>query len=263
MAVISCFTYNGELPILKLHLGILDQYVDRFVIVEANKTFTGQEKPLYFFKQQRYFQPWWGKIDYYVMNEWDDPELWEKAVKSPNTTGASHWKREFYIKESIHKALKQFKVKPEDTLFIGDVDEIINPLAKYESDTPFKAKLDVYAYHLNNKSTEQFWGTLIARYEDIQNECLNHLRSDKALYSKGKSLGWHFTSMGGVEEVRRKLNDSYTKETYNTFAVQQALPDRLKQGKDYLGRDFQFTLDESTWPSFLKENKQSFKNLCK
>src|SRR3990167_1692993 len=108
--VISVFTYNGELAILKLHLSILADYVDRFIIVEANKTFTGNDKPLYFFQHQRYLKPWWKKIDYYVMDEWDDPTLWEQAINSPNTKGATHWAREFYIKESIHKALKKFAI---------------------------------------------------------------------------------------------------------------------------------------------------------
>lgn len=263
MATIDVFTYNGETAILKLHLGVLDKYVDKFIIVEANKTFTGKDKPLYFFRDQRYFKPWWNKIEYYVMNEWDDSSIWEQAIQSPNTKGADHWKREFYIKESIHKALLVAKVQDTDTLFIGDVDEIINPEANLVSDTPIKAKLDVYTYHLNNKSTEQFWGTLIAEYGDIKDSCLNHLRSDKSLYSKGDSLGWHFTSMGGEEEVRRKLESSYTQETMNLFEIQRHLPEAIKQSKDILGRPFTYSVDEETWPLYLKENRDKFKHLCK
>ena len=201
------FTFNGEREILKLHLNIMDDYVDKFIIVEANKTFTGKSKPLYFFRDQRYFKPWWKKIEYYVVNNWDDPHIWEMALQSPNTKGADHWKREFYIKENIQKALKQYKVKDDDTVFIGDVDEIVDPTISFESDTPIKAKLRVYTYYLNNRSSEQFHGTLMAQYGDIKGKCLNHMRSDKSLYSKGPYLGWHFTSMGGPKEVERKLSD--------------------------------------------------------
>lgn len=263
MAVIDTFTYNGEMKILQLHLGVLDKYVDKFVIVEANKTFTGADKPLYFFQQQRFFKPWWHKIDYYVVDNWDDPELWDMANKSPNTVGASHWKREFYIKESIQKALIRNKVKDNDLVLVGDVDEIVDPEAFYESPEPFKAKLRVYAYYLNNQSDEPFWGTLVANYEHLKGKCLNHIRSDTKLYSKSDYLGWHFTSMGGLEEVRRKLNDSYTPETYNTYEVQQLLPDRIREGKDYLGRNFKFQIDETDWPQYLKNNKDKFKYLCR
>jgi beta-1,4-mannosyl-glycoprotein beta-1,4-N-acetylglucosaminyltransferase len=263
MAVIDCFTFNGENAVLKLHLGVMYDYVDKFIIVEANKTFTGEPKPMYFFRDQHYFKQWHKKIEYYQVTQWDDVNLWEMAIQSPNTVGAEHWKREFYIKESIRKALSHAKVHDDDTVFIGDVDEIIDPLATFESDTPVKAKLRVYAYHLNNRSNEEFYGTLIAQYKDIKDKCLNHVRSDKSLNSKGPYLGWHFTSMGGVEEVRRKLNASYTNESYNTYEVQQLLQERIKQGTDYLGRNFQFTLDESEWPQYLKDNKKHYANMCR
>lgn len=261
MAVIDIFTFNGEREILKLHLSILNDYVDKFIIVEANKTFSGRDKPLHFFHDQRYFKPWWNKIDYYVVNKWDDPKIWEMALKSPNTQGADHWKREFYIKESIHKALIASHVQDDDLLFIGDVDEIINPLVHYEAETPLKAKLRVYTYHLNNESSEDFHGTLIAHYRDIKNKCLNHLRSDTSLYSSGDYLGWHFTSQGGLKEIERKLNDSYTAETYNSPAIQQNLLQNYKNRQDFLGRDFQFTINEEHWPQYLKDHRKDFKNL--
>lgn len=261
MAIIDVFTFNGEREILKLHLSILNDYVDKFIIVEANKTFTGHDKSLYFFRDQRYFKEWWKKIEYYVVNNWDDPTIWEQAIKSPNTRGAEHWKREFYIKESIHKALIQAKVQDDDICFIGDVDEIIDPLATYESETPLKAKLRVYSTYLNNESNEQFHGTLITQYKDIKGKCLNHIRSDKSLYSKGSPLGWHFTNMGGFKEMERKLNDSYTEESYYTKEVQALLSERHKKGIDYLGRNFKFEITEEHWPTYLKENKDQYKNL--
>ncbi len=260
--IYDIFTFNGENDILKLHLSILNEYVDKFIIIEADKTFTGVSKPLYFFRDQRYFKQWWKKIDYHVMDNWDDVDLWQQALSSPNTQGATHWKREFYIKESIQKILIKANVQDDDTLFIGDVDEIIDPLAEYETDRLVKAKLRVYAYWLNNLSNEEFYGTLIGQYKDIKGKCLNHLRSDKSLYSTSDPLGWHFTSMGGIEAIRHKLDDSYTPESYNTFEVQQMLPERIKGGKDYLGRDFVFKKDESKWPDYLKTNKKSFERLC-
>lgn len=263
MAIVDCFTYNGESALLKLHLSILDSFVDRFIIIEANTTFSGNKKPLYFFQQQRYFKQWWKKIDYYVVNDWDDPILWQMAIESPHTHGAPHWKREFYIKESIHKALKTLHVQDDDILFIGDVDEIIDPQTHFSSHTPVKARLRVYAYYLNNESSEQFWGTLICQYKDIKDACLNHVRSDKTLYSAGEPIGWHLTSQGGLKEVQRKLNDSYTHESYNTQEVQTLLPDRHKQGIDYLGRDFTFKINEEHWPQYLKDNKETFQHLCK
>lgn len=255
------FTYNGERDVLRIHLNILAPFVDRFIICESKVTFSGNKKPLYFFRDQRYFEEFWPKIQYFVIgNEYTADEI-ALAESSPNTQGAQHWCTEFLQKESIHKALKESKVQDDDIVFIGDVDEIVDPTTHFESEGPTKANLRVYSYYLNNKSTESFHGTLMAKYGDIKNECLNHVRSDTSLYSKANPIGWHFTSMGGLEEVKRKLNDSYTKESYNTDEVQRLLPYRIAQRTDYLGREFTFTLDESDWPQYLKEHKKDYKHL--
>lgn len=261
--VIDTFLYNGETALLKLHLGILYDYVDKFIIVEANKTFTGTKKPMHFFRDQRYFAQWHKKIEYYPMTDWDDVRIWDQAFTSQNTTGADHWKREFYIKESILKALEFSNVKDDDVLFIGDVDEIIDPLASFESESPIKARLRVYTYYLNNRSDEVFYGTLIGQYSDIKGRCLNHMRSDTNLYSQGDHLGWHFTSMGGTEKVREKLNDQYTEESYNTRDVQLNLAARIASNTDFLGRSFQYSLDESEWPLYLRKNRANFEKLLK
>ena len=89
------------------------------------------------------------------------------------------------------------------------------------------------------------------------------MRSDKSLYSKGNYLGWHFTSAGGIEEVRRKLNNSYSEDSYNTPQVQELLEERFIRNEDYLGRNFVFKLEESEHPEWLKENRDKFEPLYK
>lgn len=254
--VYDVVTYNGERELLDLRLNILDSKVDKFIIVEAKTTFSGHKKPLYFSIHEKFFKPWWHKIDYHIIDEDYTPEEIELATYSPNTQGADHWKNEFLQKESIKKALVH--LQDDDIVYIGDVDEIWE--GQYEHTE--KLLLRVYAYYLNNHSDEIFWGTLVARWGDIKDKCLNHTRSDVSL--RGTELsGWHFTSMGGEKEVRRKLNDSYTQQSYNTDEVQKLLSKRLNKGEDYLGRYFKFEHDESEWPQFLKRNKYKYKHLLK
>lgn len=250
------FTYNGEREILNLHLNILDKYVDKFVIVESKTTFSGNDKPLYFSLHEKYFEKFWPKIDYFIINEEYSHEEIKLAEESPNTIGARHWKNEFLQKESIKKALVH--LKDTDRVYIGDVDEIWQP---YHLSELAKLKLKVYSYYLNNRSDEEFWGTLTGQWKDIKNETLNHLRSNTRLRTEDY-YGWHFTSMGGVKEVRRKLNDSYTSESYNTYDVQAQLPTRISQRSDFLGRPFTYTIEDSEWPLYLKKNRRRFNHLC-
>ncbi len=257
------FTYNGETDILEIRLNILDPYVDRFVIVEAPLTFSGNPKPLYFKRDEGRFAKFLPKIQYYVVDE-NDPVLWEMAEKSPNTKGAAHWKREFVQKESIKKAL--VGLNDEDIVYVGDVDEIWKP-KEVTDDKVYKLRQLCYSYYLNNRSSEKWVGTVVTKYKNIKNACLNELRVNVPnILEDG---GWHFTSQGGIDEVRRKLNDSYTKDSYNTEAVQKNLEKRFGK-KDFIGRifdnrlrPFKFWVDESDLPLYLKENKERYKNLFK
>lgn len=256
--IYSVFTYNGERDILRLHMECTP-WVDKYIIVEANQTFSGHPKHLYFFQENRFFKPWWRKIDYFIVNNWNDQALWDMADASPNTAGAHHWKREFYIKESIHKAFKAVGVNDGDMVYLGDVDEIPR---KWDGRTPVKLKLDVYAYYLNNRSNEQFWGTLVAPYSYLKDKILNHERSRTDIRT-GEFHGWHFTSQGGLKEVERKLHDSYTPESYDTASVQAGLPERHALGIDCFGRNFAFITDESAWPEMLIKNRSRYSHLCR
>lgn len=261
MAVIDCFTYNGERDILKLRLNILAPYVDRFIIVEAKTTFSGRKKNLYFSEQERSFKEWWPKIRYYVIREDYSNAERRLAENSPNTKGAAHWVNEFLQKESVLKALAENHVKDRDTVYIGDVDEIWNP-HYFPAKRIEKLKLYVFAYYINNLSSEQFWGPIVGQYQDIKDECLNHLRSDTR-FMNYQYAGWHFTSMGGLDEVRRKLNASYTEGSYNTPEVKKLLPYRIEKGIDYLGRQFQFELTREHWPEYLKHHVEDYLHLYK
>ena len=264
--IYDIFTYNGEEDILEIRLSILYDHVDKFIIVEAPTTFSGLKKPLYFEKQKERFAKFSDKIRYFVIDDYpNDKEICALADRSPNVPkkGPEHWRREFYQKESIKKAL--VGLNNNDICFIGDLDEIWNPdvLIDYSRDDIFKLRQEVYTYYLNNRSNERWAGTVVLKYKNIKNNCLNHLRT-KALteYLYIKNGGWHFTNMGGLNEVARKLNDSYTRESYKTEQVEKNLEVRFGK-KDYLGRNFKFIIDESSLPEYVVKNKEKYKKLFK
>ena len=53
--IYDIFSFNNELDMLDIRLNVLSPYVDYFVIVEATETFSGVEKPLYFFNNKHLF----------------------------------------------------------------------------------------------------------------------------------------------------------------------------------------------------------------
>ena len=263
--VIDVITYNGEKDLFDIRYNVLKDYVDEFIVVEFDKTFSGKDKPYYFEEIKGKYE----KIRFCPMVEEDYEKYHEEACESPNTEygrGAEHWIREFCQKESIKDCLTH--LKDEDIVFIGDCDEVWSidgiPAQMMYGDHNlggvWKLQLKVYTYWLNNRSSEKFWGTIVGHYQDIKHEVLNHLRVNARKLDNYN--GWHFTSMGGVDGVKKKLLDSYTKETYATDEVINNLEDSIVKQRDFLGRGFTYTVDESEWPQYLKDNKERYKHLC-
>lgn len=253
--VIDVITYNGEKDLFDLRYNLLKDYVDEFIVVEFDKTFSGKKKERLFLNDYPHIPL---KVAYYYFSEDMYGKYRTLAESSQNTIGAAHWKREFMQKESIKDALVH--LQDDDLLFIGDCDEVWKPMCSYYPyNGPRKLKLRVYTYYLNNRSSEDFWGTLLVKYKDVKNECLNHLRvrAEKTKHYKG----WHFTSM--ANQLAQKLEDSYTDESYNTAWVRENLEENIQNNKDFLGRPFTYTLDESNWPQHLKENISKYEHLCR
>lgn len=258
--IIDVITYNGEKELFDLRYNILKDYVDEFRVFSFYETFSGKPR-----EDDSWFDvPEYPKVRHFIGDKKSYEKYEDLAKSSPNTEygkGARHWITEFCQKESIKDCL--LDVPKDAILFIGDCDEIwddegianqVWPLA------PIKLKLRVYSYYLNNRSSENFWGTLRCRYEDIKDEVLNHVRANAIRSSR--YAGWHFTSMGGHERVKQKLTDSYTKDSYATDQVLDNLQQNISNNKDFLGRDFTYTIDESDWPQYLKDNKDKYKHLC-
>jgi hypothetical protein len=121
--IYDAFIFYNELETLEMRLNILDPYVDYFVIVECDKTFSGLSKELYFQNNIEKFEKFKNKIIHYVIK--DAPKNEDDLIKKlqdNNTSqieknviretltndnvpkGQDQWLREFYQRESIKKA---------------------------------------------------------------------------------------------------------------------------------------------------------------
>lgn len=256
MAVIDVVTWNNEIDLFDIRYNILKDHVDEFRVVEFDKTFSGKEKNFSFLFRK------WEKVKYYPVKEAQWSKYIPLAKESPNTVGADHWKREFAQKESIKDCLTD--LQDDDLVFIGDCDEIWWPGLPENNKTYYgtvKLKLRVYAYWLNNRSSEEFWGTILTRYKNIKDEVLNHVRTSPFIQYTSRPRGWHFTSL--KDNLRQKLLDSYTEESYASPQVMENLDKNIAENKDFLGRNFKYRLDTADWPAYLKENADKYKHLIK
>ena len=109
--VFDCFTFFNELDLLELRLRTLWDIVDRFVIVEANRTFTGKSKTYEFAENATRFKPYFSKV------------VHVRVEDMPEAGGA--WECEYHQRNCIARGLSQ--AQPKDFVIVSDVDEIIKP----------------------------------------------------------------------------------------------------------------------------------------
>lgn len=274
----DCFIFFNELDLLEIRLNTLYDYVDYFVIVESTKTFVGQEKPLYFEENKERFKQFGEKIIHLVVDKMPDSfdELSKRSIDSlendiikdclstPNVPpGQVHWLREFYQKEQIKRAI--INCNDDDFIFISDLDEIWNPNVQidFSTDDNYRFHQIVKPYYLNLRSSEDWYGTVATKYNNLKNFSINHLRTPSfTQYKIVENGGWHFTFQGGTEMVIKKI-ESYGHQEFNNEFIKNNVGERIKSGMDVFNRHFLYTIDNENLPEYLKNNLERYSHLIK
>jgi beta-1,4-mannosyl-glycoprotein beta-1,4-N-acetylglucosaminyltransferase len=266
--VYDLFTFFNELDLLEIRLNILDQYVDYFILAEAPTTFSGQPKPLYYAEHTERFAKWNHKIIHLVIDDFpNDPEITAMMdAREYVPKDKDHYRRAFYQKESLRKGLVQAGAKDDDIVYYGDLDEIWKPKELHDDET-YKLRQLCYSYYLNNRSSEDWRGTIVTRYKNVKHGCLNDLRANpKHILDDG---GWHFTNMGGPEAVKAKI-EAYDHQEFNTPEIKAKIEKQMQNNKDFLGRffdfkwrRFKFWTDEGELPAYVREHKAEYPHLFK
>ena len=263
--VYDLFTFNGEYDLLDIRFNILNEYVDKFIICEGVETFSGNWKPLYWAERNRdRFEEWENKVIYYVVSEYNDKDILSQ-LEQRTYVDQPPFQRAFYQKESLRKALQSLNPDKEDIVYYGDVDEIWKP--KDIDNETYKLRQLAYSYFLNNRSSEDWRGTIVTRWKNLREGCLNDMRANPVhILEDG---GWHFTNMNGYDSIIKKL-ESYDHQEVNIPWVKDGLKARIDANIDFLGRNadcfgnpINFWVDESELPEYILNNKDKYAHLWK
>lgn len=239
--VVDCFTFYNELDILELRLKELYDVVDRFILVEGEKTYKGENKRFVFEENKWRFKEWMDKIIHvkvYYPSSIDDV-----------------WGREKFQRNSFMPTLYSLGLSDEDVIFITDVDEILNPervkyiKEHYDLKGLYKMEMDVYFGSFYNKLVTPKWyhpkvvnwGTLKTTTPE---EC--RLNFNCQWWEKG---GWHLTSFGGSDMIINKL-ESFSHQEFNTpeYKDKQKIRESIKNGGDIFGNKNYTTIDPEANP---------------
>ncbi len=270
----DCFTFFNELDLLEIRLNVLNDVVDRFVLVEATKTFSGHNKPLYFNQNRDRFKDFLPKIVHVIVDDY------------PRFVTA--WTYESHQRNCIIRGLAD--PKPDDVILISDLDEIPNPvLVEQYRNTP-GIKLfhqAMYYYYFNYLChTTPIWrcGTKMLFYKDFltfderykvaYSEYLPEENNHGVTINKVRHLygadvvvpngGWHFSYLGKVDSIVEKLKSFSHQELNvgNNFDA-SVVADRICKGRDPFGGNARFygvALD-NRFPQYLLDNKTKYSHL--
>jgi len=254
MKVYDCTTFSGENSVLEIRLNELDSVVDKFIIVEARKTHSGRDKPLYFEQCEARYDRFIHKIHYIVLDSF------------PST---DPWFCENYQRNAIMRGLET--VQDDDLVMISDLDEIpraslVKSLIPELCPLVFEQRHSmIYLNRITQKPEDGQWcGTSVVTGEYLKTHSPQNIRDSKNGFIKIKNGGHHYCYVGGIERVLTKIKSLCHTEYAHLADDKEKILEHIKNNTDILGRSGGLTkrieIDDS-FPQYVRDNQERFKHL--
>ena len=264
--VIDCITYFDEDMLLDFRLNVLNNYVSKFVIVEAKEDHQGNKKKLNF--DIKNFSKFKNKIIYIVQ---------EKLIVDPNTKLPKNWSKNHLKDQSqrnyISNGIEKFE--DNDWIIISDLDEIPNPNAIKDFNSKFKYSVfeqKFFYYKFNLIFPSQNWyGSRICVKKFLKSP--QWLRNQKVkkkflgIFNRGikiiKNGGWHFSYLKSPVQIKKKIesfaHSEYNKEEYKNL---KNIETSIKNRTDLYDRNLRLEKISinNELPEYLLENQDKYLN---
>ena len=287
MNLIDCFMYFDEDLLLDIRLNILDKYVKKFVICEANFLHNGASKKLNFKIEK--FKRFKDKIIYLPLIHQPKNLIVKKDNNYTNSNILDNALiRENYQRNFLMNGIKDFS--DDDLIMISDIDEIPN-LEKFN----YKNKISIFmqkmfCYKLNLVYPNFFWsGSKVCKKKDlISPQWLRNIKTKKyffwrfdLIFSKKKYRnleiindgGWHFTNIKSPEQIDFKMRNFLHHLEYDNSGISSNDIKDLMNNKKIL-YDYNADQREDKWgnnkklenypieklPNYIRLNKIKFSN---
>ena len=263
MKVYDCFTFYNEFELLELRLKSLWDMVDYFVLVEADINHTNQPKPFYFAERMEEFKEFLPKIRHIPLKV------------NVDYKGVGDWQIENGQRNGIMYGLSD--AAPDDLIFISDLDEfpapdilqrieknqtpvisncpvpppladgrmlrvpcqILVPAAELLKYYPITLQQTFHYYYFDWISKGGWTGTVLAKRKNLTTP--QEMRNLKDAFPYIPNGGWHFSYMGGVDKIIKKMtsivdgNELVVRSSQNLID-REYVKECMKTGKDVYGR---------------------------
>ena len=290
MNIIDCFMYFDEDMILDIRLNILDKYVSRFVICEANFNHNGTKRELCF--NINNFPKFRDKIIYIPL---DNQPANLRSIKQEDNILVKNSKildnallRENFQRNFLQSKLKQFD--ENDLIIISDLDEIPKlKNFKYKTRiTFFEQKMFYYKFNLLHSNFVWYGSKICKKKHLINPQWLRNIKAKKypfwrfdIFFSKTKynnisfekDGGWHFTNVKTPEKIDFKMKNflhhlEYEESGLGIEDVKKIISEKRvfydhsadKRQKKWNANSKLLKVDYKYLPEYISLNKDKFKD---
>ena len=287
MKIIDCTTYYSEDLMLDIRFNILNEFVDKFIIVESKFSHSGQPKKLNFDINK--FQKFKDKIEYLIIE--NEPNgIIENIENSSEIKRKNSLLRIEQSYDFIMNALDD--VDDNDLVCLSDNDEIPNFNSEYfkKSNNDIFIFKQLFFYYKFNLFYDliPWYGTKACRKKKLLSfSWLRNLKNKKypfwrvdTLFSNLKHMnlqivedgGWHFTNIKTAKDIYTKLSNFGHHNEFDVSGIsvediQKCIDDKIVNydhkadkslEKKYNANYKLRVVDEKILPNYLVKNKNKF-----
>ena len=280
MTVFDCCMFYNENDLYELRLKTHWEFIDKFIVVEAGETHTGDDKPFNFDHER--FAPYAEKLVYIKFDNFQDeinkyPELLDDIAVADRGSAmeTDDWIRDHFQANYLYKVMTDLGAEDSDIVYISCLDEIIKPSAFKQAAEVFKEPgefqglrpvfgfhyyLYVYKFNLLHKHWKDHVAGVITEYGNFKKILPTTIRDrGMATHPHIQDAGWHFTFLDDTEgeKVLAKQRawahsrDKYPGEKlkYDNATIEEAL---ARMFKDYPHTVVEITAE--THPQYIVDN---------
>jgi len=292
MKIFDCFMLFDEEMLLDIRLNYLNNYVDKFIIVESTYTHSGEKKKLVF--EHKNFHQFQDKINYIIVD--NEPEGIEKISKEDTEHKKNQkyilnaLKRENYQRNCINQGLTSAELN--DWIIVSDIDEIpnlenTNLMSIKKKLIFFKQKIFYYKFNLLLESFDWHGSKACKKNDLISPQWLRNIKDKNyplwrvdTLFSKTKyknihfvdNGGWHFSYMKKARDIEKKLKSylhhrEYDIEPVGINKIEEFIKNKkaiydlkadMKKSKFNKGQELKI-MDTKYLPNYIQKNADKYK----
>ena len=288
MKIIDCTTYYSEDLMLDIRFNILNEFVDKFIIVESKFSHSGEQKKLNFDINK--FQKFKDKIEYLIIENEPDGII-ENIENSSEIKRKNSLLRIEQSYDFIMNALDD--VNDNDLVCLSDNDEIPNFNSEYfkKSNNDIFIFKQLFFYYKFNLFYDliPWYGTKACRKKKLLSfSWLRNLKNKKypfwrvdTLFSNLKHMnlqivedgGWHFTNIKTAKDIYTKLSNFGHHNEFDVSGIsvediQKCIDNKIvnydhkadKSLKKKYNANYKLkVVDDKILPNYLVKNKNKFK----